>query len=314
MNAENLTPPSAVPEPSMPSSVLLLVNPAAGSTDDEAMRAARSVWDDLEIPVELVTLGDDDGEWVRRVAEPAGQRLVVAGGDGTVHAVVQAIAQHRLAGLAVAILPLGTGNDFARSAGIPQDPREAALAAVRGRVRAIDLLRDDRGGVVMNAAHIGVGALASERAEAAKGMLGPLGYAVGAALAGAGATSYSMRVEADGSQVASPDEQLLMVGIGVGRTIGGGTPLAPDASLDDGRVDVVVVSATGALAKADFARRVRHGTHPERDDVLVIRARHVAVDAGDAPLNVDGELLGEAGSRRWTVESPGWSVVVPDGG
>lgn len=312
MNPNDPRAPRARPEPGRPTSVLLLVNPGAGSTDDEALRTARSVWDEMQMPVEMVRLGDDDSAWVDRLTEAAGHRLVVAGGDGTIHGVAQTIADRRLAGAPVAILPLGTGNDFARSAGIPEDPREAATTAVQGRVRAIDLLRDDGGGVVMNAAHIGAGALASERAEAAKGMLGPLGYAVGAALAGASATTYSMRIEADGTQVASPDEQLLMVGLGVGRTIGGGTPLAPDASLADGLVDVVIVSATGALAKGDFARRVRHGTHPERDDVLVIQARHVAVDAGTAPLNVDGELMGESGSRRWTVEAGSWSVVVPD--
>lgn len=303
--ADKLAPPH-------PSSVLLLVNPGAGSTEDEALNTARSVWDAMGIEVEPVTLGDEEGEWVGRLAGPAEQRLVVAGGDGTLHGVVQTIADHELIRRPVAILPLGTGNDFARSAGIPEAPRDAATTAVQGRVRPVDLLRDDRGGVVVNAAHIGVGALASERAESAKGMLGPLGYAVGAALAGASPITYGMRVVADDAELVSLAEELLMVGIGVGRTIGGGTPLAPDASLDDGLVDIVLVSATGALGKADFARRLRHGTHPERDDVVVVQARHVAVDAGAAPLNVDGELLGEAGSRRWTVEPHGWSVVVPD--
>lgn len=294
--------------------VLLLTNPGAGTADGGAVEAAGAVWDEMGVSWRQAVLGEESQQWVDQVGAGAVDRLVVAGGDGTVHRVVSVLARHDLLERSpLAILPLGTGNDFARSAGIPLDPRDAAVTAARGAPRAVDLLRDDRGGVVVNAAHVGLGALAAERAQAAKGMLGPLGYAVGAVLAGTSMRSYPVRVEVDGAEVCGGDEQLLMLGISVGRTIGGGTPLAPEASLDDGLADVVLVAATGALQRADFARRLRQGSHPDRDDVLVLRARHVSVDAGEAPLNVDGELLGETGSRRWTVVRPGWSVITSPG-
>jgi diacylglycerol kinase family enzyme len=144
-----------------------------------------------------------------------------------------------------------------------------------------------------------------------KGLLGPLGYAVGAVLAGATATGWPVTVEVDGQLVATPEDPVLMVGLAVGRTIGGGTPLAPDASPDDGLADVVLVGATGPVARVDYARRLRHGDHLDRDDVVVLRGRTVRVDAGDAPLNVDGELLGDAGTRTWTVRHHAWTAVAP---
>ena len=294
------------------SSVLLLCNPEAGGADVQALDGVVETWAQLGVSTRRHVLGEDgdDVDLVDLLA--AAERAVIAGGDGTIHRVLTTLSEREaLPGPAFGIIPLGTGNDLAGSLELPPDPTAAARTALRATARSLDLLRDDRGVVVTNAAHIGIGALAAERAQTVKGVLGPLGYAVGAVLAGASMADYPIRVEVDGVEVASADQQLLMAGLAVGRTIGGGTPLAPQASPDDGMADVILVSATGALARADFARRLRRGTHPGRDDVLVLRGRRVCVEAGAAPLNVDGELLGETGARCWTVLPRAWSVVVP---
>ena len=83
-----------------------------------------------------------------------------------------------------------------------------------------------------------------------------------------------------------------MVGVANGRTIGGGAELAPDASPDDGLVDVVVATSTGPLARLGFATSLREGDHVERDDVLVVRGRSVTVTGEEFPVNADGELYG----------------------
>ena len=302
--------------------LLLLTSTDAGSTDEPVLAGVAEVCRQAGWQVSVHRLGDDDTadgpleEALRTVSgdgRVSSARIVLAGGDGTVH--------HVLAGLddlgvlhpdhPIGLVPLGTGNDLARAAGIPLDPHEAARVACGTGTRPMDVAVDSTGMLVVNAAHVGIGALAAERATGYKGALGTVGYLLGAAAAGVSGSAWPMQVVVDGTEVVGRGRPLLMAGLAVGRTIGGGSPLAPDSILDDGAVDVVVVSATGPLARLDFARRLRSGTHDERDDVLVVRGRTVQIAAGAAPLNVDGELVGDTGTRTWTVRPHAWSLVSP---
>jgi YegS/Rv2252/BmrU family lipid kinase len=299
--------------PPAPRDLLLVHNPGAGSADEQTLDQLSARWREAGAQVEPYELGQHPG-LSQRLAETGAHRLVVAGGDGTLHGVLSELHTadpSLLARLEIALVPLGTGNDLARTLGLPLEPLDAAEVALHGTPRPMDLLVSDDGIVVMNAAHVGVGALATQRGQAVKGLLGPLGYAVGAVLAGASATGWPLTVAVDGRCVATPDEPLLMAGLAVGRTIGGGTPLAPAAEPDDGLADLVLVGATGPVERVDYARRLRRGEHAERDDVTVLRGSQVRLDAGDAPLNVDGELLGEAGSRVWTVHRHAWTALEP---
>jgi YegS/Rv2252/BmrU family lipid kinase len=288
----------------------VLANAEAGSADEDALTAACDGWRAADAEVHRLDPTEDD--WVQQARRLRPGRLVVAGGDGTIHHCLAALhAQGCLGRWPIAVLPMGTGNDLARTLGVPDDVGDAAAVALHGVPRATDVLLDDRGTIAVNAAHVGVGALAGERAHAVKGLLGPLAYPVGAVLAGARAPGWPMHVVVDGVEVADGQEPLLLLGLAVGRTIGGGAPLAPQASLHDAKVDVVLVSATGPFARLDVARRLRAGTHDERGDVAVLQAREVNFEAGDAPLNVDGELVGHAGTRRWRVLPHAWQAVVP---
>lgn len=252
------------------------------------------------------------GDLDRALDAVDGRTLVVAGGDGSVHtAVGRLLARGELSrDTPVGLLPMGTGNDLARTLGIPLDPVDAARALLAGHARPLDLAVDDQGDVVVNAAHVGVGAEAAERASALKDRLGRAAYPVGGLLAGAGATGWRLRVEVDGEAVAT-DGEVLMVGIANGRTIGGGSELAPDAEPDDGLLDVVVATSVGPLARLRFGIALREGQHVDRDDVQVVRGRVVSV-AGDAfPLNADGELSGPLTARTWTVRPGAWAVLIP---
>jgi diacylglycerol kinase family enzyme len=155
-----------------------------------------------------------------------------------------------------------------------------------------------------------VGAEAAEKATALKDRLGRAAYAVGSVAAGAGATGWHLKVVVDGA-VLHVDGEVLMVAVANGRTIGGGAPIAPDASPDDGLVDVVVATSTGPLARLGFAMALRDGEHVERDDVLVVRGRSVTVTGDPFPLNADGELDGPVSARTWTVRPAAWSLLVP---
>jgi diacylglycerol kinase family enzyme len=298
---------------------LVVVNRAAGTTDDDSVEAALAA---LRAGADVAVAATADAEELRRAVKGRGsRRLVVVGGDGSVHAAVTALDS--VGGLVaeepIGIIPRGTGNDLAQALGLPLDPVESAGVVLTGVPRPLDLVRDDSGGLVVNAVHLGAGARAGAEAARFKDRLGVAAYPLGAVIAGVTTAGWHLRVEVDGRVVeheaarwaAEGTTGVLMVGICNGPTIGGATPLAPDAMLDDGLVDVVVSTATGPLARAAFAASLNSGRHVERDDVLVVRGREVTVAGGPVDLVADGELEEGVGSRTWRVEHRAWSVLVP---
>ncbi|HEX6418689.1 MAG TPA: diacylglycerol kinase family protein [Acidimicrobiales bacterium] len=292
----------------MPTGFVILANAAAGSADEEAVGAAAARLRSAG-PVDVVATGSD-GEIDAVLGDVDGRVLVVAGGDGSVHAAVARLRALDLAGtVGVGLVPLGTGNDLARGTGIPPDPAAAADLVATGRARPADLVVDDAGGVVVNAVHAGLGAEAADRSESLKGALGPLAYPLGALIAGVREPGWELEVAADGAVVHRGPA--LMVGVGNGPSIGGGTELFPGAAIDDGRADLVVVTAVGAAARAAFAAALRSGDHLGRDDVVALRATDVAVSGDAVRHNADGEVSDAVGRRRYRVEPAAWRLIRP---
>lgn len=242
-----------------------------------------------------------------------GRTLVVAGGDGTVHAVVERLwHRHELADTTIGLVPLGTGNDLARGTGISLDPDEAVSALLDAEARPLDLMVDDTGGVVVNAAHAGLGAEAAATAAGMKDRLGPLAYPLGALIASVRNQGWTLRVDVDGHRLAGPGEgPLLMVGLANGPSIGGGTALCPGADPGDGLLDVVVAAATGRGARLAFANALRKGTHLRREDVHHRRGREVLISGEPIRHNADGEISGEVALRSYSLVPSAWSLLVP---
>ncbi len=299
--------------------LLVVVNGAAGTADEESVDAALRV---LRDGADVVTAGtEDETSLAAAIAGRGDRRLVVLGGDGSVHAALRALDATGSVDPAepVGIIARGTGNDLARALGLPLDPVEGAAAVLAGRPHPVDLLRDDEGGVVVNAVHIGIGARASAEAVRFKETLGAAAYPLGAAIAGLAEAGSRLRVEVDGVVVgnaaagwqADGSTEVLMVGVCNGPTIAGGTALAPDAQVDDGLLDVMVCTATGPVARAAFAAALLSGGHVERPDVVVTRGREVRVTGEPVESVPDGELRPAAASRTWRVDRHAWSVLVP---
>jgi len=290
--------------------LLLITNSEAGSHDEErverALRVLRAATD-VEV-ASTSNQGELDGVLHRR----GGRHVVVAGGDGSLHAVIAALhRRHELQDAVVGLVPLGTGNDFARGAGIPLDPEEAAAVVVRGDVRPVDLIVDCLGEVVVNNVHVGVGAQASHNAQGLKKRLGRAGYALGAVAAAVKPPFVRLRIEVDDHVVADFAHPVLMVAIGNGSRVGGGAAITPEADPEDGRLDVMVSFSTTLWAKAGYALKFRAGRHHERDDVLYLRANRVSISGQDFYCSADGELYGPERNRTWHVEPAAFSMPLP---
>ena len=296
-----------------------MLNRGAGTAEDDAVEKAVDV---LRGGADVaVAATADAAELDDAMAGLGDRRLVVIGGDGSLHAAIGALDRAGRLDPAepVGLIPLGTGNDLAQALGLSLDPVESATTVLSGVPRLLDLLRDDEGGVVVNAVHVGVGAVASAQAERFKGSLGTAAFPLGAAIAGVTSGGTELRVEVDGEVLAAADREwaadgntgVLMLGVCNGPTIAGGTPLAPGAIPDDGLADVVVSMATGPVARAAFATALLAGTHGDRPDVRIVRGRQVTVSGPPSEAVADGELEPAVGSRTWRVEPRAWSVLVP---
>jgi diacylglycerol kinase family enzyme len=289
--------------------LLLITNAAAGSTDGPAVDSAvRTLRDGADVEVVATSSPEECDE---AVAKRGGRRVVVCGGDGSVHVVVASLLRAGDLDEPIGLIPLGTGNDLARALGLPLEPAAAARVVLEGTPRRLDLLTDDDGGVVVNAVHLGVGAEAARAAATLKPKLGRLAYVVGGVRAGAAARGWHVAVEVDGRTVVDGSERVLQVGVGLGRSVGGGSPLTPHSVLDDGQADVVVSTAIGPVARLGYGLRLRRGAHVDRPDVLTARGARVVAAGEPFHYNADGEVRGPVNRRVWTIRPEGWLLVAP---
>jgi YegS/Rv2252/BmrU family lipid kinase len=300
--------------------LLVITNADAGTADDEALDQALEILRaTCSVEVQATSKpGELDG-----VLQRAGsRRIVVAGGDGSLHAVVSALhRRHELEHAVVGLLPMGTGNDFARSLEIPLEIEDAARVVVSGEVRRMDLVVDELGDVVVNNVHVGAGAEASRRGAGikeklgsigvGKANLGKLGYPIGALMSAFDDPSVHLHVEVDGRVVTDVDHPVLMVSIGNGANVGGGTELTPEADPEDGRVDVMISHAVGPVAKVGYALHLRRGEHHHRADVQYLRGSQVTIAGDEFWISADGEISGPERQRSWHVEPAAYSFILP---
>jgi len=256
----------------------LVVNPrsGAGRAADEIVALLEG--DDRR--VEAFSIEDVDD-----AAASGADRLVIAGGDGSIGAAFAACARHELP---LAILPAGTANDFARAMGIPPAIRAAAPTAVDPAAER----RAVWGGTIdgrpfVNVASIGLGVYAAEQAAPMKSLLGPVAYGVGAAKAALRGRATRARVIVDGATVFDGDAWQVL--IGASGSFGGVAQL-PLSDPDTPELEAFVLPAGPRVSLLRRAWGMRHGGR--RGGVEVAQGSEIVVDLDpDRQWNVDGEVL-----------------------
>lgn len=286
---------------------LVISNANAGSSDEAVIAQILDILREAA-RVEHVATEDPD-HLARTLAEHPDADLVVSlGGDGSLHAVVQALHDaDRLPGTPVGLVPLGTGNDFARTLALADDPVTAARDLVTGAVRPIDLVVDATGTVVVNAAHVGIGAEAAARAEPVKPALGPVAYVLGA-VSTLFTPSADVHITIDDRTLSG---RVAQVAVGNGRFVGGGGELLPKAVVDDGLMDVAVAFAARLPQRIAYALRLRRGTHPDADFVHYTRATTVRVEGDAVRCTTDGELTEPRPEHGWEIQPGGLAMCLP---
>jgi len=243
-------------------------------------------------------LSEFPGHLAQAAAEAQGSLLVVIGGDGTVNEVANGVAGTEAE---IAVLSSGTGQDFARTHGIPNNFDDAVRVALRGETRVIDLGRvelDD--GTTRFFANVGSAGMSGSVAQRANAMTKRFGgratffYALTREFLAWQNTRVVVELE-DGAR----REGLLHdVIVANGNYHGGGMKLAPDAGQDDGLFDVVTI---GDVSKLDFlttAPKLYSGRYLAHPKVELLRSASVAISADEPlPLEVDGEPIGTTPAR-----------------
>lgn len=301
---------------------VFLVNPASanGSTGrrwpELAQRAAALGLDGetllSERPGHLTELA------ARAVAGGA-TAIVAVGGDGTVHEVVDGLARTDGSDrVELGVIPFGTGRDFARSLRIPRRLDDALAVARSGRVRTVDLGRatyttgdGEAVAYFANFAGAGIsGAIADRANRTTKAFGGRLSFIWATLAVFSRWQPTEMTVEIDGDR----RQVLLLEALAMnGDYTAGGMWVAPEASLEDGTFDVVLI---GDFSKAEFTTtfpKIYRGTHVSHAKVEIVRARELRVDApSPLPIVLDGEQPGTT-PVRFEIVPAALRVRVPDG-
>jgi diacylglycerol kinase (ATP) len=294
---------------------LVVVNPDSGSSD-----AFRLIQNELRArrhhTVRETRRPGDGAMWVRKaLATSTGPvDVAVMGGDGTIHHLVNNIGDD-LDRVRLALLPAGTGNDLARSLGIPLEPEAAfELLEEGGDYLDLDVMRvqtEDDVHLGLNALHGGYGGrIGREVDEDAKERFGPFAYLSAGAEAFDAFTDYETHVRwRDGT---SDHCEGMGVLIANGGSVGGGFSVAPDVDPTDGVFDVYVFRAETVLDWADVAAHVAAGRLDRSDRILHRATRGVAI-ASRPPMaySLDGEPLSEWNSFAVERHETSLSILVP---
>jgi len=273
----------------------VIANPNAGSLDE--MTALRDALRRLGSHQTVETSAPGDAERAAEEAAKAGiPKIVAAGGDGTLNEVVNGLKDRR-EDVVVGIIPVGTGNDFARELGIEPGYEQAIDFLLQGATRSVDLLRlrnRDLSRLFVNTSAGGFTTIVDDKLTAeSKDWLGALAFYVAGARALPELTEYRMTLKFDQNEPFEVNAYNVVVSNG--STIAGGIPVAPEASLDDGLMDILVIPSIPLAKLALTLPLVLTGRHVGNTDLIIQKARNFRVSSTpNFALNTDGEVIGEA--------------------
>lgn len=296
--------------------VLVFVNRTAGRGRVQAyLRRLRGLFESLHISAEFLETGSaSELESASRQALVEGHRLLLAmGGDGTFQALANGAFESEAI---IGILPAGGGNDFAAALGLPGDFMGAAEKLLKGKPRLVDLLRvrtaDGRTRLFAGGGGVGLDAEAALRANGPYRRLpGRFRYIASALHALSEHQPLQIRLEFPGTDIQPVEAISLLTGVLNTPTYGGGLRLAPDARIDDGLLDVVLIGDMNILGVLKSLPRLVGNGELRTSQLSRWQVKRLTVCTDrPAPFHGDGELLGST-PLQIEVVSRAVRVLVP---
>lgn len=272
---------------------LVVCNRASGSFDDTAEH-----WDALRTLDARIVEIDRETDLVGLIEEALQtgfNTVVAAGGDGTVNAVVNAVmAMNAGQRPRMAILPLGTANDFAGTLCIPDNINEAVELLRHGRCLPIDVIRIRAEGFEMHYANVAAGGnsvrVTEEITSEMKSRWGAFCYLRGALTVLTDLESYRIDVALDDEYIEQMDTWAVLVANG--KTNAGRIVVAPGASPVDGLMDVILIRDGSVLDMMDIVGNAMLGNYLESEQVIHRQVKHLQLDSRpDMRFTVDGEVI-----------------------
>ncbi|HEX6898543.1 MAG TPA: diacylglycerol kinase family protein [Thermoanaerobaculia bacterium] len=271
----------------------VIVNPNAGSVGEiETLRERLG-----HLPDTAVRQTEAEGD-ARRIAaealESGAGLIVAAGGDGTLNEVLNGLAAD-FGRARLGLLPLGTGNDFARSINVPADLDGSLAVLAEGRVKPLDVALarfGDHERYFINMSAGGFSSMVSEKAHEAKDRWGPLAYMRAAIGTLPDLQGFKSVFTVNGVERLEMETYNIIVSNG--RFVAAGIPVAPHSRLDDGLLDVMIVPTVTGTQIAVLVPQVLLGRHLDSDLLHFRKATRLEI-VSDPPMtfNVDGEVIGD---------------------
>ncbi len=238
-------------------------------------------------------------ELVARAVEGGCRQVLAIGGDGTANECANGIFRQSAAPTAdvtLGVVPIGTGNDWARGLRMPKDYAEVAalMAAGNCRLHDVGVATFDDGSVRHFVNVAGLGFDAHVVAALPDRTLGPMAYLVGLAKGLLSYDAVSLGLTFGGRKI---DARAFVLFFAIGRYCGSGMNVAPLAEVDDGLFDITLVQELSRWEVLKSLRRLFDGTLLTHPKVIALREPEGQVEAGPVPVEADGELIGHAPVR-----------------
>ncbi|MEU0897889.1 diacylglycerol/lipid kinase family protein [Streptomyces massasporeus] len=268
-----------------------VVNPTAGGATSAAalLNVARLL---REAGAQLETEYSRSLAHARELARHAGERgrvVLAVGGDGITGSIGGALSG---TGALFGMVPAGRGNDFARALGLPGDPEGVARVLLHGTPRAVDTIEVTSsvhaGTVVLGSVYAGVDALANLHANRSRLLRGSASYYAGALRAISTWRPVGYRITVDGKEHTCTGYTVVAANSSY---YGSARRIAPEARLDDGLLDVVMIRDAPRRLFFALMKELGTGAHIHRPQVRVLRGREIRIEADrDLPYGADGEI------------------------
>ncbi|MEU6607271.1 YegS/Rv2252/BmrU family lipid kinase [Streptomyces shenzhenensis] len=268
-----------------------VVNPTAGGSTGAAAlpRVARLL---REAGAGLETEYSRSLAHAQELARRAGERgrvVLAVGGDGIAGGIGGALSG---TGSVLGLVPAGRGNDFARALGLPADPAALARILLHNAPRPVDTIEVEsavhRGTVVLGSVYAGVDALANRHANHARLLRGAASYYAGGLRAVTTWRPAAYRVTVDGREHTHRGYTVVAANSAY---YGSGRAIAPDARVDDGLLDIVMIREAPRRLFFALMNELSTGAHVNRPEVRVLRGREIRIEADrPVPYGADGEV------------------------